>query len=151
LAGKNIIGIADPAIWDAETGESVAKTAAKHQVYFNKADNRRIAGWLQCHYYLYFDEHGFPMFYVFKNCKHFIRTIPLLQYDEHKVEDLDTDGEDHIADSWRYFLMSRPIKPREAQKPDPYVDNPLNMYLDIKKGDLTKRSAIPRIEILTED
>lgn len=151
LAGKNIIGIADPAIWDAETGESVAETAANHQVYFNKADNRRIAGWLQCHYYLYFDEQGFPMFYVFKNCKHFIRTIPLLQYDEHKVEDLDTDGEDHIADSWRYFLMSRPIKPREAQKPDPYMENPLNVYLDIKKSDLTKRSPRPRIEILTED
>ena len=33
--------------------------------------------------------------YIFKNCKAFIRTIPLLMYDEHKVEDLDTDGEDH--------------------------------------------------------
>lgn len=151
LAGKHIVGIADPAIWDAETGESVAETAAKHQVYFTKGDNRRIAGWLQCHYYLAFDDNGFPMFYVFKNCKHFIRTIPLLQYDDHKVEDLDTEGEDHIADSWRYFLMSRPIKPREAKAPDTFKDNPLNMYLDINKSDLTKRSPRPRMEILTED
>ena len=35
------------------------------------------------------------MMYVFKNCKAFIRTMPLLMYDEHKPEDLDTDGEDH--------------------------------------------------------
>lgn len=151
LVGRHIKGIADPAIWDAETGESVAETAAKHQVYFSKGDNRRIAGWLQCHYYMHFDENGFPMFYVFKNCKHFIRTIPLLQYDEHKVEDLDTDGEDHIADMWRYLLMSRPIKPREVKAPDKFNENPLHVYLDIEKGDLTKRSARPRMEILTEE
>ena len=33
--------------------------------------------------------------YIFRNCKAFIRTVPLLLYDEHRVEDLDTDGEDH--------------------------------------------------------
>lgn len=57
----------------------------------------------------------------------------------------------NCADSWRYFLMSRPIKPREAKAPDNYVDNPLNVYLDIKKGDLAKRGARPRMEIITED
>ena len=30
LKGKNIIGIADPAIWDAEMGESIADVAARH-------------------------------------------------------------------------------------------------------------------------
>jgi hypothetical protein len=151
LKGKRIQGIADPAIWDAETGESVAETAAKHQVYFTPGDHKRIPGWLQCHYYLAFDENGFPMFYVFNNCKHFIRTIPSLQYDEHKPEDVDTDGEDHIADSWRYFLMSRPIKPRVASKPDEYYKSPMNIYLDIKKEDLTTRTARPRMEIISEE
>lgn len=151
LAGKTIQGIADPAIWDAETGESIAETAAKYQVFFSKGDHKRLAGWMQCHYRLAFDENGFPMFYVFENCKNFIRTIPLLQYDDHKVEDLDTDGEDHIADAWRYFLMSRPIKPRIQKARDPYLDNPLNLYLDIPKDALTKRSPRPRIEVLEED
>lgn len=151
LKGKTIQGIADPAIWDAETGESIAETAAKHQVFFSKGDHKRLAGWLQCHYYLAFDDNGFPMFYVFENCKNFIRTIPLLQYDDHKVEDLDTTGEDHIADAWRYFLMSRPIKPRVPKARDPYLDNPLNVYLDIPKDALTKRSPRPRIEVLEED
>ena len=148
LKGKQIQGIADPAIWDAETGESIADTAAKHQVFFSKGDHQRIAGWMQCHYRLAFDENGFPMFYVFKNCENFIRTIPLLQYDDHKVEDIDTDGEDHIADAWRYFLMSRPIKPRTTPKPDEYKNSPLKQVLDIDKKDLTRRRAIPRMEII---
>lgn len=147
LKGRKIIGIADPAIWDAETGESIAETAAKHQVYFSPGDHKRIPGWMQMHYRFAFDENGFPMFYVFTNCKHFIRTIPLLQYDEHKVEDVDTDGEDHIADAVRYMLMSRPIKPRTPQKPDEYANNPLNVYLEIPKEDLTPRAITPRIII----
>ena len=151
LKGKKIIGIADPAIWDAETGESIADTASKHQVFFMPGDHKRIPGWMQCHYRLAFDENGFPMFYVFKNCKHFIRTIPLLQYDEHKPEDLETEGEDHIADEWRYMLMSRPITPRIPAPPDEYSKNPLNLFLDVKKEDIITRTPIPRMEIISED
>jgi hypothetical protein len=91
------------------------------------------------------------MMYVFKNCKSFIRTVPTLIYDEHKVEDLDTEGEDHIADEARYFCMSRPIKPRMAVKPDDYATNPLNIFLDIKKEDIIAHSRRPRMEIISED
>ena len=149
LQGKKVIGIADPAIWNAETGKSIADVAAEHSVFFTKGDHERIAGWMQCHYRLAFDDKGFPMFYVFNNCKHFIRTIPLLQYDEHKPEDLDTDGEDHIADAWRYFLMSRPIKPRIPKKPDGYENNPLNVYLDIPKQNLGRARNRQRMEIIS--
>ena len=149
LAGKRIIGIADPAIWDAETGESIAEVAAKHQVFFTPGDNKRIPGWMQIHYRLAFDDNGFPMMYVFSNCKAFIRTIPLLQYDEHKPEDLDTDGEDHVADEVRYFCMSRPIKPRVAVQPDKYGETPMAMFLDIAKEDI-KAVKRPRMEIIDE-
>ena len=151
LAGKKIIGIADPAIWDAETGESIADVAAKHQVYFTPGDNKRIPGWMQIHYRLAFDDNGFPMMYVFSNCKAFIRTIPLLQYDEHKPEDLDTDGEDHVADEVRYFCMSRPIKPRVAAAPDKYNETPMAMFLDIPKEDIKAVSRRPRMEIIDGD
>ena len=151
LRCKKIIGIADPAIWDAQTGESIADTAAKHQVYFSPGDHKRIPGWMQMHYRFAFDENGFPLFYVFKNCKNFIRTIPMLQFDEHKVEDLDTDGEDHIADMVRYVLMSRPIKPRVDAKPDPYNESPLKLFLDIPKEDIKARAKMPRIEIIKGD
>ena len=49
--------------------------------------------------------------YVFDTCKGFIRTIPTLMYSQTKPEDLDTDGEDHAADEWRYMCMSRPVQP----------------------------------------
>ena len=144
LAGKNITGIADPAIWDGETGESIAQTAARHQVYFSPGDNKRLPGWMQVHYRLQFDENGYPMMYVFKNCQAFIRTVPLLQYDKTKPEDLDTEGEDHVADEVRYFCMSRPIKPRvtPAKKPR----DPAMAALDIPE--VMPRYTQPRMEIL---
>ena len=151
LKGKKIQGIADPAIWDAETGESIADVAAKHQVYFTQGDNKRIAGWMQVHYRMAFDENGYPMMYIFNNCKAFIRTIPLLQYDEHKVEDLDTDGEDHIADEMRYFLMSRPIAPRMKAQPDEYEKSPLKLFLDIPKEDLVAPPSRAKMVIVEEN
>jgi PBSX family phage terminase large subunit len=150
LKGKKIIGIADPAIWDAETGESIAETAAKHQVFFSKGDHKRLAGLMQCHYRLSMDEYGRPRFYVFTNCKNFIRTIPLLQYDKHKVEDIDTTQEDHAYDMWRYILMSRVIKPRTPSEPDEFYKSPISIFLDVKKEDLTTRTAIPKMQIISE-
>ena len=148
LKGKQIIGIADPACWNSETGESVAETAAKYQVFFNKGDNNRLSGWMQMHYRLAFDENGFPMMYIFKNCKSFIRTIPLMMYDEHKPEDIDSDLEDHNLDSCRYFLMSRPIKPRMAVKPDKYNESPIALFLDIPKENIVAKPKKSRMEVI---
>ncbi len=127
LKRKTIIGVADPAIWDASRGESVADTAARYGVFFTPGDNERIAGWMQCHYRLQFDEDGYPRMYVFNTCRAFIRTIPTLIYDEHRAEDLDTKMEDHVADEWRYFCMSRPIKPIRAVKEQRILFDPLDM------------------------
>jgi len=41
------------------------------------------------------------------HCRDFIRTIPVLQTDPHNLDDINTKGEDHIADETRYFLNSR--------------------------------------------
>ncbi len=126
LAGRKITGTADPAIWDASRGVSIAETAARHGIYFTKGDHARVAGWMQCRYRLSFDENGRAAFYCFSDCKHFIRTIPLLQFSERDPEDLDTEGEDHIADEWRYACMSRPLKPRvEVKEEEPGWVNPL--------------------------
>ena len=151
LKGKHIIGVADPAIWNAETGKSIADVAAEHGVYFTKGDHERIAGWMQVHYRLTFDKNGFPMMYVFNNCKAFIRTIPLLQYDEHKAEDLDTDGEDHVADEVRYFLMTRPISPRKAAEPDKFGESGAAMFLDVKREDIGKARDVPAMRIIEKE
>ena len=151
LKGKKIIGVADPAIFAADGGESINDAAIKQQVYFTPGDHERIPGWMQMHYRLAFDENGFPMMYVFSNCKAFIRTIPTLIFDENKVEDLDTDGEDHIADETRYFCMARPIKPRAAAPVDEFASNPMSIFLDIKREDIKAVSRRPRMEIIDGD
>ena len=117
LAGRRIQGVADPAIWDASTGESIAETGEKYRVYFTPGDHKRIPGWMQCHYRLRFDEAGIPMMYVFDTCKAFLRTVPLMVYDPAQPEDLDTTLEDHVCDEWRYLCMSRPIRPPRAAEP----------------------------------
>lgn len=151
LRGRHIQGVADPAIWNAETGESIANTAAKHQVYFQKGDHQRLAGWMQCHYRLAMDENGFPMLYVFNTCKAFLRTVPALQYDTHKVEDLNTEGEDHVADEWRYFCMTRPISPRKQLPRDRFTGSPISHALDLKREDLGEATEKPGITILKEE
>lgn len=127
LKGKDIMGVADPSIWTKDTGTSVYDVSARHGVYWQRADNERIPGWLQCHYRLRFDEDGIPQMYIFENCKHLIRTIPLQMYDQRKVEDLDSDLEDHAVDAMRYFCMMHPITPStEAPKPTkPHIIDPL--------------------------
>ena len=127
LRGKQIFGVADPSIWDSSRGDAIIDSADRNNVYFTKGDNKRIPGWMQCHYRLAFDENGFPMMYVFKGCQAFIRTIPLLQYSTTNPEDLDTDGEDHVADEFRYFAMSRPIAPRRTVTKEIKLNDPAQM------------------------
>lgn len=130
LRGKYIEGVADPSIFDASRGESIAEVADKYRIFFSPGDNTRLPGWMQCHYRLKFDKNGYPMVYFFNTCKDAIRTLPLLQYDEHKPEDLDTKQEDHFADSFRYFCMFRPIAPVRSIEPTAYGDDPL----DLRRG-----------------
>lgn len=126
LKGKTIQGVADPAIWDASHGVSIAETASKCGVYFTPGDHERIPGWMQCHYRLQFDKDGYARMYVFDTCAAFIRTVPPLMYSETHVEDVDTSMEDHVADEWRYFCMSRPVKALEEPEAAVHLSDPLN-------------------------
>ncbi len=130
LKGTRIYGVADPAIWDGSrdaNGVSIADMSAKEGIYFEPGNNARIAGWMQMHYRMAFDDKGYAKLYIFNTCKDAIRTLPMLIYDDHKVEDLDTDGEDHIADEMRYLCMRNPINPpKQAVKP-PRPYDPLDV------------------------
>jgi len=125
LRGRKIEGVADPSIWDASRGESIADTAARYGIYFQPGDNQRIPGWMQCHYRLQFDKEGYSRMYVFDTCRAFIRTVPLMVYHRHKPEDLDTELEDHVADEWRYTCMSRPVAPLRPVEEKTFVNDPL--------------------------
>jgi hypothetical protein len=115
LKGKYINGIADPSIFDESRGESVGVMMEREGVYFEKGDNTRIAGKMQLHHRMAFDETGIPMLYIFSSCKHFIRTVPSLVYSQSDVEDIDTQAEDHIYDEVRYIAMANPINPPQKK------------------------------------
>ena len=134
LKGRRIQGVADPSIWDGSHGISAAEEAEKHSLWFDKGVNDRIAGWMQVHERLRFDEHGKAMMYIFDTCKDAIRTIPLMMYDEHKAEDLDSDLEDHAVDEIRYFCMMRPIKPRKIEIKEMPAHDPLNQFESRRYG-----------------
>lgn len=149
LKGRYVHGIADPAIFAEDGGESIAEAMEHQGVYFDKGDHERIAGKMQCHYRLAFDSEGYAMFYVFNTCKHFIRCIPSLVYSETHVEDVDTSQEDHNYDEWRYVCMARPIAPRENHALD-YIDpynheDPLNMLRDKYGRQRSEMDAVFRI------
>lgn len=128
LKGKRIRGVADPSIWDGSHGISAAEEADKCGVFFEPGVNDRIAGWMQVHERLKFDENGKAMMYFFDNCKAIIRCMPLMMFDEHKPEDLDTDLEDHCLDECRYMCMMRPVAPRKIETEFKSVHDPLNMW-----------------------
>lgn len=111
LKGRKIHRVGDPAIWGSQTGESIGTLFEKERIFWDKGNHARIDGKMQLHHRMAFDEQGIPMLYVFNTCKHFIRTIPNLIYSEKDVEDIDTDGEDHIYDECRYVAMENPIAP----------------------------------------
>ncbi len=126
--GCSIVGVADPAIWNS-TGScegSIADMMEKCGVYFEKGNHNRLAGKMQVHYRLAFDDEGLPMIYFFENCKNIIRTLPELTYDPMRPEDVDTRAEDHLYDALKYFLMTNPIAVRAGKEPKIKEYSPLS-------------------------
>lgn len=123
-AGETIdFGVLDPAAFASDGGPSIADRMAGQRVYFNPADNKRVSqrgalgGWDQVRARLIGDE-GRPTLYVFSTCLDLIRTLPALQHDKNRPEDLDTHMEDHAADDLRYACMARPyVKVVRDDKP----------------------------------
>lgn len=126
--GENIsYGVLDPAAFASDGGPSIAEriyTGSGNKVMFRRADNSRVAtrgalgGWDQMRSRM-IGEDGRPMVYCFDTCIDSIRTIPLLQHDQNRLEDIDTDMEDHAGDEWRYACMSRPYRQQIEEKKKP--------------------------------
>lgn len=131
---NEVIGIADPACWakgqgDHGGGPSIIEAMQKHGVYWQKGKNDRLQGKMQVHQRLRYEQgedgrvlESPGLFVVHEACPHLVRTLPALEYDAHRIEDVDTDGEDHAYDSLRYFCMARPWAPAQKKKPDGWRD-----------------------------
>lgn len=117
-------GVMDPSAFNVVSGPSIGEVMQRAGAIFKRADNTRIAidkkmsGWNQVRQRLVGDEDGRAMLYLFATNMHLIRTLPVMQHDEHNAEDLDTDGEDHAVDELRYACMSRPYVANIVQAED---------------------------------
>lgn len=107
-------GVLDPAAFAVISGPSIGETLSRHKAIFRRADNsrtsrdKRMGGWDQLRARLAGNGDGHPMIFFFDTCRDTIRTLPMMQHDENRPEDLDTDGEDHAVDDVRYACLSRP-------------------------------------------
>jgi Terminase large subunit, T4likevirus-type, N-terminal len=115
-------GVLDPGCFREDGGPSIAERINRVLLGarlkpFHAADNSRVpqrgsmGGWDQMRARLVGSD-GLPMIYCFAACEASIRTIPALQHDPARPEDVNTESEDHAADEWRYACMSRPFSPR---------------------------------------
>lgn len=91
---KITYSVADPAIFAEDGGPSIAERM--RPIYWKPADNKRVSraghagGWDQMRSRMRND-----MIFWFSTCLGALRTIPALQHDANRVEDLDTNSEDH--------------------------------------------------------
>lgn len=112
--------VLDPAGFAQSGGPSIAEMMSKQGAHWRPADNKRvpqggaIGGWDQIRYRLRND-----LIVFFDTCVHTIRTLPALQHDQHKPEDVDTESEDHAPDTVRYLCMARPIVRDAPDMPKP--------------------------------
>lgn len=114
-------------------GESIADIAWRRGLQVQPSPKNRIHGWTLMHMFLNWkvvDENGDatgikePRLKFFKTCVNAIRTIPSLVHDKNNVEDLDSKGEDHVADACSYFLQKLHEQKTERQetKPKTYLE-----------------------------
>jgi hypothetical protein len=121
----NVIGVADPSIFAEDGGPSIASRMTRAaRIIFRPGDNKRVpqrgamGGWDQVRARLVGDADDRPMVVLFATCRDLIRTLPAMQHDASRAEDIDTESEDHAVDSLRYAMMSRPYV-RDMERPKP--------------------------------
>lgn len=129
IYGKVKAGPADNSIWDDVNDNCIAndmsaKVRINGKLYkgvvwerSNKSPGSRKNGWELCRCAIenaqpeefsigqYLPREN-PGVFVFRNCEQFLRTIPSLPRDTKDLDDVDTDAEDHIADEFRYVILS---------------------------------------------
>lgn len=100
------------------TGETISEIYIRNGVMVEPSPKGRLAGWVLMHNYLRSTLEEQPRIQFFKTCHNAIRTIPSLVHDKKNPEDLDSNGEDHSADSISYGLQML----HEAKSPQPKTE-----------------------------
>ena len=120
------VGVADPAIFAEDGGPSIASRMTQAaRIVFRPADNKRVpqrgamGGWDQVRARLIGDADGKPMVVFFSTARDVIRTLPAMQHDASRAEDIDC----WVAGT----MVATPDGPRaiESIEPGDVVDTPL--------------------------
>lgn len=129
--GENILmTLADPSMWTKRTMErktlSSAQVYKRHGVPLTKANNDRLTGLRRVRDVLMWEAKGQPLYcsddprfdgkpglLIFSTCVNLIRTLPALPHDKVRVEDVDTNAEDHPYDTLRYSLTRKVAQQRK--------------------------------------
>jgi hypothetical protein len=94
-------------------GESIAETLSRLRLPMKRGDNDRKNGWQRCHELLRIDPAtGTPWVTVDVTCSYGLRAMPAQVSDKRDPDDIDTTGDDHWPDAFRYGAMSRPSPTR---------------------------------------
>jgi hypothetical protein len=96
----------DPAMFTKglDLSLSIADQFMDEGILIEPASNDRIGGWEAMKKWLSLAPDGWPYYQITDNCRYLVSSLPSLIYDDKKVEDLDSDGDDHGADTERYKL-----------------------------------------------
>lgn len=118
--------MAPPDMWNRtqDTGVSKAEGFATNGVWFTKAQNDRVSGWLQVKEYFNPFENEFgktvARLRIFRSCIETIKSIPQMQHSKKNSDDVDTEPHQfsHYPDAIRYYCAGRPLptdRPRAAR------------------------------------
>jgi len=135
VGDKITYGVADPSIFATDGGPSIRERMKLRDIAWRAADNKRVAqagamgGWDAMRARLK-GEDDRPMLYVFNTCRDFIRTVPALQHDPARSEDVDTSAEDHAADEC--FVASTLVQ--TATGPRPIASIRVGDLVDTRSG-----------------
>lgn len=139
-------GVIDPSAYASDGGPSIAERIARGtngKIMLRRADNKRLGpdgalgGWDQVRGRLGGQEHprsgteNVPMLFFFDNCEHLLRTLPMMQHDPDRPEDIDTTAEDHAVDALRYGCMARPYS-----RPTPGEEKRMTTISDVRFEEL---------------
>lgn len=97
-------GVGDDA---AGLEETLLHVLQQHGVYLTRPIKERVAGWQAMRQMLHSAKikDGRPGMWISARCRYFWSTVPFVERDPSRPEDIMTDGPDHAADAARYAVM----------------------------------------------
>lgn len=102
-------GVGDDA---AGLEDSLLVVLRRHGVYLTRPRKERVAGWAAMRDRLSNtkERNGLPGMWMTARCRYFWQTVPFVERDPSRPEDVITTGPDHAADAARYAVMNANIK-----------------------------------------